>query len=123
MAASIFVDPCIKRNHRKVSRMRGKAETSYLLVVAGRAPRGVMLLGTTETITAKPTKVKYFSTGGVAAIVLKGSCTPPEEIMDTSSASEAEESTQALSSASSGTKSAPGLWRVERRANKAGGTR
>ena len=62
MAASIFVDPYIKLSHRKVSLMRGAAETSYIVMVAGRAPCGVKLLGTTESVPAKSAKVKYFST-------------------------------------------------------------
>jgi hypothetical protein len=62
MAASIFVDPCIKLSHRKGSLMGRAAETLYILVVAGQAPCGVMLLGTTESIPANTTKVKYFST-------------------------------------------------------------
>ena len=62
MAASIFVDPCIKLSHRKGSLRRRAAETWDTLVVAGQAPFGVMLLGTTESIPANPTKVKYLST-------------------------------------------------------------
>src|SRR5690242_15237708 len=81
MAASIFVDPCIALNHRKVSLMRGKPKPPTPLVVAGRAPCGVMLLGTTQSITAKIEKVKYFSTCDVAGVMLDGSWTRPEEIM------------------------------------------
>ena len=33
MAASIFVDPCIKLNHRKGSLIRRAAETSYTFAV------------------------------------------------------------------------------------------
>src|ERR1051326_4573507 len=38
MAASIFVDPCIKLNHRKVSLLRGKPKPRTPLMVAGRVP-------------------------------------------------------------------------------------
>jgi hypothetical protein len=36
----------------------GGAETSDACTVAGQAPRGVMLLGTTSSITEKQSKVK-----------------------------------------------------------------
>src|SRR5579872_305986 len=48
-----------------------------------------MLLGTTETIPAKLTKVKYFSTGGIAGIALNGFWTPPKVIDHSPPASEA----------------------------------
>src|ERR1051326_6746106 len=50
-----------------------------------------MLLGTTESIPAKLTKVKYFSTRGVAGPVLKGPWTPPREVGHSSPASKAGE--------------------------------
>lgn len=47
MAEAIGVDPCIKRRDRWTWLMEGGAATRDPCTMAGRAPRGVMLLGTT----------------------------------------------------------------------------
>ena len=60
MAEAIGVDPCIKRRDRWAGLVEGGAETRDTCTVAGRAPRGVMLLGAIYSIPASSRKVKYF---------------------------------------------------------------
>ena len=59
MAEAIGVDPCIKRRDRWTWLREGGAETRDTCTMAGRAPRGVMLLGAIYSIPASPKKVKY----------------------------------------------------------------
>ena len=60
MAKAIVVDPCIKRRDRWAWLMEGRAETRDPCTVAGRAPRGVMLLGAILSIALSLKKVKFF---------------------------------------------------------------
>ena len=59
MAAAILVDPCIKRRDRWAWLVKGRAETRDACTVAGRAPRGVMLLGATSIIAENLSAVNY----------------------------------------------------------------
>src|ERR1044071_6043957 len=58
MAAAMLVDPCIKRRDKWTWLVKGGAETRDACTVAGRAPRGVMLLGASYSIAQWRGKVK-----------------------------------------------------------------
>ncbi len=61
MVATMVVDPCIKLSHRKIPLVRTKAKIlKNTFMVAGRAPCGVTLLGTTDSVSASALKVKFF---------------------------------------------------------------
>ena len=60
MAVAILVDPCIKRRDRRAWLVKGRAEPLDSCTVAGRAPKGVMLLGAIESIALQAKEVKFF---------------------------------------------------------------
>jgi len=60
MAAAMLVAPGIKRRDRWVSLVESKAEIRATVAVAGRVPRGVMLLGATGIVAVNLRRVKYF---------------------------------------------------------------
>lgn len=60
MAAPILVDPCINRCSSGASLIERGAETRATFAVDGPAPKGMMLLGTTQSIAEKLGKVQHF---------------------------------------------------------------
>ena len=76
MAAAMLVDPCIKRRDRWTWLVEGRAEIRDTCTVAGRAPRGVMLLGATYIIASQKRKVK-FSPSSISRKDRKWSQVPP----------------------------------------------
>lgn len=53
MAASIFVDPCIKLSHRKGSLIRRAAETSDTFAVCWASAPWSDVVGDTQSVPAK----------------------------------------------------------------------
>lgn len=60
MFVDIAVDPCIKRRDWLALLVVGGAEIPVICAVAGQSSGGVMLLGTTESIAAKPRNDNFF---------------------------------------------------------------
>ena len=60
MVVAIVVDPCIKRRDWLAWLVAYGAEVPVIGAVAGQAPGGMMLLGTIESIAAKPGNVNFF---------------------------------------------------------------
>lgn len=60
MVVAIVVDPCIKQRDWSALLVVGGAEVPLICAVAGQSSDRVMLLGTTESIAAKPRNVNFF---------------------------------------------------------------